>query len=93
MKDARLRRSWLLLHRPPKVSHSLGGETINIQVSDSVLAGMFLYARVLLSGLDLLGDIREIRKEFEVLPATLHEAYVFHLLLLHSLLAQLTLSI
>lgn len=54
---------------------------------------MFLYARVLLSGLDLLGDIREIRKEFEVLPATLHEAYVFHLLLLHSLLAQLTLSI
>ena len=38
------------------------------------LAGMFLYAKVILSCLDFLSDIREVRKELEVLPTNLDDA-------------------
>ena len=37
---------------------------------------MFLYAKVILSCIDLLSDIREVRQELGVLPTSLHEAYV-----------------
>lgn len=37
---------------------------------------MFLYAKVLFGCLDLLSDIREVRKELVVLPNDLNDAYV-----------------
>ncbi len=37
---------------------------------------MFLYAKVILSCIDLLSDIREVRQELGVLPTSLHQAYV-----------------
>ncbi|KAM7189880.1 hypothetical protein V8F33_009789 [Rhypophila sp. PSN 637] len=37
--------------------------------------GMFLYAKVVFSCLDLLSDVREVRKELLVLPKDLNDAY------------------
>ena len=40
-----------------------------------LLAGMFLYAQIMLSSIDLLHDVEDIRGELRVLPENLNEAY------------------
>jgi len=40
-----------------------------------LLAGMFLYAQIMLGSIDLLHDVEDIRRELRVLPENLDEAY------------------
>lgn len=37
---------------------------------------MFLYARIILDGLESMNTLDEVKRHLEVLPASLHEAYV-----------------